>query len=427
MQKMARSWLLDLLCTPYIYMLAFLTLLLGFEASSLLAGQGSYFSGATSFFGRAPKSDECPAYFCNIFDDLEPWFAKGGITMEDINADPEAVTMKIQILNGTLYWRWTGGCSFTRTSFTLWAIMMLLERYPGQVPDVLFNVCCHDDPAVPAEKWANNASAIPPIFSMCSSEDHLDLVWPDWSFWGWPELRIPEWRTKSAQILGGKGRRTPLGKREPRAFWKGNAFTGRGPNQGLRQQLVGCSEPPGYENGIEAVNIFWDDEINKTETRLEEQCDHRYRIYAEGNTWSCSLKYALACASAALVIDPVYWDFYSRGLEPFRDFIPIERGDNMCDRLEMAVWWGDKHLQQATSIGEAAAHFIESSLSMERVYDYMLHSLRVYSALQTFAPVKEPALNPLLTKAFYVERPPFEKEFMEWEERASESPCRLKC
>lgn len=39
----------------------------------------------------------------------------------------------LQILNGTLYWQWTGGCSFTRTSFTLWAVMMLLERYPGQV------------------------------------------------------------------------------------------------------------------------------------------------------------------------------------------------------------------------------------------------------------------------------------------------------
>lgn len=95
--------------------------------------------------------------------------------------------------------------------------------------------------------------------------------------------------------------------------------------------------------------------------------------------------------------------------------------------MQMAVWWGDKHLQQATSIGEAAAQFVERSLNMERVYDYMLHSLRVYSALQTFSPVREPALNPLPTKAFFDERPPFEKEFMEWEERASESPCRLKC
>lgn len=45
----------------------------------------------------------------------------------------DATSSCLQILNGTLFWQWTGGCSFTRTSFSLWAIMMLLERYPGQV------------------------------------------------------------------------------------------------------------------------------------------------------------------------------------------------------------------------------------------------------------------------------------------------------
>jgi hypothetical protein len=71
--------------------------LLGFETSSILAGQGSYFSSAKGYFGGKEKSNICPQYFCNIFDDLEPWFAKGGITLDDVNADPEAVSMRIQV------------------------------------------------------------------------------------------------------------------------------------------------------------------------------------------------------------------------------------------------------------------------------------------------------------------------------------------
>jgi hypothetical protein len=77
------------------------------------------------------------------------------------------------------------------------------------------------------------------------------------------------------EILGGASRRTPFEKKVARAFWKGNAYTGRGANQGLRQRLVECSEPPRFENGIEAVHLVWDTEINKTETKAEEQCGHR--------------------------------------------------------------------------------------------------------------------------------------------------------
>jgi hypothetical protein len=95
--------------------------------------------------------------------------------------------------------------------------------------------------------------------------------------------------------------------------------------------------------------------------------------------------------------------------------------------VQMAVWWGDAHLRQASAIGEAAVDFVENSLSMQRVYDYMLHSLRIYSALQIFEPVRDPTMSPLLTKPFYDERPIFEREFMDWEERARDPPCRLQC
>jgi hypothetical protein len=60
-------------------------------------------------------------------------FTRGLLSERRERRATDATSSWLQILNGTLFWQWTGGCSFTRTSFSLWAIMMLLERYPGQV------------------------------------------------------------------------------------------------------------------------------------------------------------------------------------------------------------------------------------------------------------------------------------------------------
>ena len=40
----------------------------------------------------------------------------------------------------------------------------------------------------------------------------------------------------------------------------------------------------------------------------------RYRIYAGGVGWSVSLKYALPCKSTLLVLQPIFYDFLTRGL-----------------------------------------------------------------------------------------------------------------
>lgn len=68
----------------------------------------------------------------------------------------------------------------------------------------------------------------------------------------------------------------------------------------------------------------------------------RYKIYAEGYAWSVSLKYILACGSVPLIITPEYQDFFSRGLIPKKNFIPIPPSD-LCQSLKLAVDWGNAH------------------------------------------------------------------------------------
>jgi hypothetical protein len=71
----------------------------------------------------------------------------------------------------------------------------------------------------------------------------------------------------------------------------------------------------------------------------------RYKIYAEGYAWSVSLKYILSCGSVALIISPQYEDFFTRGLVPNRNFLPVNPRD-LCPSIKRAVDWGNKHTRE---------------------------------------------------------------------------------
>lgn len=73
----------------------------------------------------------------------------------------------------------------TRDVFTLWGILQLLRRYPGKVPDLDLMFDCVDWPVISKRHhWPNN-EAPPPLFRYCGDDGTWDIVFPDWSFWGW--------------------------------------------------------------------------------------------------------------------------------------------------------------------------------------------------------------------------------------------------
>ncbi|KAK1314439.1 hypothetical protein QJS10_CPA06g02581 [Acorus calamus] len=119
--------------------------------------------------------------------------------------------------------------------------------------------------------------------------------------------------------------------------------------------------------------------------------NHRYKIYAEGFTWSVSLKYILSCGSLALMINPQYEDFFSRGLLPRKHYWHT-RSDNLCESIKFAVDWGNEHPIEAEGIGKEGQAFMQD-LDMGRVYEYMYHLIVEYSKLQDFKPVPPPSAH----------------------------------
>ncbi|KAM0015883.1 putative protein xylosyltransferase [Helianthus debilis subsp. tardiflorus] len=322
-------------------------------------------------------SQSCPEYFRWIHEDLKPW-KHTGITNEMVEKAREKAHFRLIIVDGRLYMEKYDYVFQTRDVFTIWGILQLLELYPGKVPDLDLMFMCHDWPLVRKSDYPFNTSVIPPLFHYCGDDSTYDIVFPDWSFWGWPEVNIPPWVKLSKELEQGN-RRRKWTKREPFAYWKGNTYTGV-----ARKDLARCNSDGKHEWNARIHHLDWSKGFKDTD--LASQCTHRYKIYVEGNAWSVSEKYILACDSMSLVVTPHYYDFFSRGLVPTVHYWPINE-HKKCSSIKFAVDWGNMNTDKAQEIGRRGSEFVKKELQMNLVYDYMLHLLTEYSKLFKYRPV----------------------------------------
>lgn len=201
-----------------------------------------------------------------------------------------------------------------------------------------------------------------------------------------PETNIEPWNREFKSIKAG-ARATRWADRVPTAYWKGNPDVA----SPLRVALLGCNDTALWRAEIMRQN--WSDEAKSgyQHSRLSSQCTHRYKIYAEGFAWSVSLKYILSCGSMALLIEPRYQDFFSRGLEPRVNYWPVTAAaPGMCESIRDAVDWGNANPGEAERVGRQGQRLVQG-LRMHAVYDYMLHLLTEYARLMDFRPVAPPS------------------------------------
>ncbi|KAI4347546.1 hypothetical protein L6164_008351 [Bauhinia variegata] len=349
----------------------------------------------------------CPEYFRWIHEDLRPW-AHSGITKDMIERAKRTANFKLTILNGKAYLETYQKAFQTRDIFTLWGILQLLRRYPGKVPDLELMFDCVDWPVILSEHYSGpKAQVPPPLFRYCGSDTTLDIVFPDWSFWGWSEVNIKPWELLLEELKEGNKRRSWM-KREPYAYWKGNPTVAE-----TRQDLMKCnvSEAQDWKARVYAQDWIRESHEGYKQSDLASQCTHRYKIYIEGSAWSVSEKYILACDSVTLIVKPHYYDFFSRGLIPVHHYWPITE-DDKCRSIKYAVDWGNRHKQKAKAIGKAASDFIQEELKMDYVYDYMFHLLNSYAKLFRYKPTKSEAAVELCVESMVCKAEGFEKKFM---------------
>jgi hypothetical protein len=126
-------------------------------------------------------SETCPDFFRWIHRDLEPWAATG-ISPTHLAEAQKFAAFRVVIVAGKLYVELFYSCVQSRAMLTIWGLLQLLKRYPGMVPDVDIMFDCMDKPIV---NRTEHSSMPLPLFRYCTTEDHYDIPFPDWSFWGW--------------------------------------------------------------------------------------------------------------------------------------------------------------------------------------------------------------------------------------------------
>ncbi|KAJ4773698.1 O-glucosyltransferase rumi-like protein (DUF821) [Rhynchospora pubera] len=327
-------------------------------------------------------SPSCPDFFRYIHEDLKPWKSTG-ITKEMVDSARQFAHFRLVIINGKAYHEQYKKCFQTRDLFTIWGILQLLNRYPSRVPDLELMFNCEDPPMI---KKSNYNSSAPPLFHYCKDESALDILFPDWTFWGWPEVNIKPWDLLLDEL---KNTTESLEWKDkiPYAFWKGNPS-----GIGAREDLMRCNLSSEHEWNARLFRQDWRRETANgfTDSNLAKQCNYRYKIYIDGMSWSVSEKYILACKSPMLLVTTRYIDFYTRGLLPGKHYWPIN-SSHKCESIKFAVDWGNTHLKEAEDLGTRGSLFARQELSMENTYDYMLHLLTEYAQLLTYKPTPDKA------------------------------------
>lgn len=322
----------------------------------------------------------CPDYFRWIHEDLRHW-KHTGITREMVEKVRVNAHFRLVILDGKIYVEKYKESIQTRGLFTMWGIVQLLRFYPGRLPDLELMFDCDDRPLVRAKEYRRPDSGPPPLFRYCSDVWNLDIVFPDWSFWGWAETNIRPWRYVLKDIKEGN-KRSKWKDRVPYAYWRGNPHVAP-----WRADLMKCNATHQVDWNTRLYLQDWLAEEKKgyKDSNLGTQCTHRYKIYIEGWAWSVSEKYIFACDSPVLLLTPRFYDFFIRGMTPQQHYWPV-RDNDKCRSLKFAVEYGNNHTEKAEAIGVAGSKFMHEDTKMERVFDYMFHLLNEYAKLLKFKP-----------------------------------------
>lgn len=331
-------------------------------------------------FHSSNNQNACPEYFKWILEDLKPW-KSSGITLEMVEEAKRVAFFRLVVVNGRVYLDKYKEAFQTRDVFTIWGILQLLRLYHGRLPDLDLMFECNDKPVISKDKYkGSNVSFVPPpVFHYCGDDLSYDIVFPDWSFWGWPEINIKPWEVLVKELEEGN-RRIKWEDREPFAYWKGNLHMGQ------RHYLLSCNSTQQWGAQIYSQKWALETKHGFRDSNLAHQCTHRYKIYMEGKGWSVSEKYIQACDSMLLMVKSRYYEFFSRSLVPMKHYWPLGGIRSMCKSIKAAVQWGNNNPQKAQEIGKSGSKFIMEDLKMQNVYDYMFHLLNEYGKLLRYKP-----------------------------------------
>lgn len=222
---------------------------------------------------------------------------------------------RVQIVQGRLYIRDVRALEFDRDYAVsrLAPLIHLLKAHPD-LPDVDLLLALNDHPRSALNLFVEPGGRRrpPPVFGATSDPQHVDIPWPDYSFWlpARPhKTRTEPWGRASARILRA-ARTIPWAQRHNWAFFAGDT---RHP---ARQDMAKVANASEHQH-LFRMRTVW---IHKAETRCggadvmapgwhgvrchfepEDYCQHRFLLnLGSGGHYANKLKYLMLCGSLVI-------------------------------------------------------------------------------------------------------------------------------
>lgn len=341
----------------------------------------------------AKEPAENPDFYADVAAaQLAPWREKG-IRREDLDqarALPRPL-VKYQIGAGRLYR--DEKCYIPARCAGI--EHFLLEIAP-ELPDVEFLINVQDFPVTTVRSPL-------PVFSFSKiPSEHADILYPAWAFWeGGPALQvIPDWRWDlTRRDLLDAGDAIPWDAKKPAVFFRGSRT-----NETRDPYVLYAQKHPDLWDVRYTLNQSQQqtDYVTKTlgltpaETvSPRDHCAYRYLLNFDGVAASFRLKNVLACGGLVFYVDPQWVEFFYAKLVPGEHYLPLSLDVDEAARTVESLRADDA---RARRIAKNGRDFIDKHLTLEHVRRYWLDLLRDYASLQTFKPIPDASLVPVLER-----------------------------
>ena len=303
----------------------------------------------------------------------------------------------------------------TRGSFARLSLYILTKKY--NIPNCFAGlVGVHTD--TPPHKGSSNALF---SFSRLSGSKYPPLLFPDYDFFGFPDVWIPPY-----DLVVSDYARTdiPWEKKKNIAYWSGS------PTGTSRIAAIKCSES--FRSTVQFDVVAWrngskstDQErsvltaalekystiiTNPPEKRaykpkvfdLRKMQEFKYNVYLQGNGWSSSLKRLVASGSALIMPTPNMWeDLVSRLLIKNNLVIPVQHNewDDLCLHINNLINDTDstKHIgsgndAHAYALTQSLKNIAREELNMHNILEYIYTALSGLAKKQDVSKMSEATL-----------------------------------
>lgn len=203
--------------------------------------------------------------------------------------------------NGVL-WKAEARCVYRRDEVTAWALLQMLDRYPG-FPDFDVVLNCRDGPLLRRTKHIVRAAGVgqPLVLTYSTTAAHAEIAFPDYTLWGLPG-KLKPWVQLRLDLLHRAQR--PWARRIPRAF--STAIINDYHNTvGVKARIAvqKCADRKPADPRLE---IHYHRQYFERFYSTEEHCQYKYILMAPGSmaVWLDHLKHKLLCGSLVMVLEP---------------------------------------------------------------------------------------------------------------------------